>query len=87
MKWAEGVTDNLLAWRNVNLAAEESTEIDVLFEPTNTGTRVTVQHRVVGHQTGPPSGYGVESGVQPDDRAVAGELITSPREFIETRAE
>jgi len=32
-------------WRNVNFADDESTEVEVLFEPTESGTRVTVQHR------------------------------------------
>jgi len=32
-------------WRAVNFAPEESTEVDVAFEPSRTGTRVTVTHR------------------------------------------
>ena len=35
----------VFTWRNANFAAEESTEVEVLFEPTHTGTRVTVRHR------------------------------------------
>ena len=35
----------LLAWRNVNCAPHESTEVEVRFEPAGTATRVTVQHR------------------------------------------
>lgn len=35
----------LFDWRNSNFAPSESTEVEVLFEPTATGTRVTVMHR------------------------------------------
>jgi uncharacterized protein YndB with AHSA1/START domain len=35
----------LLEWRNANFAPNERTEIEVVFEPVDGGTRVTVQHR------------------------------------------
>jgi uncharacterized protein YndB with AHSA1/START domain len=35
----------LFEWRNVNFAADESTEVEVLFKPSASGTRVTVIHR------------------------------------------
>ncbi len=35
----------VLAWRAVNFAPDEKTEVEVLFEPTATGTQVTVKHR------------------------------------------
>ncbi|MEQ1519531.1 MAG: SRPBCC domain-containing protein, partial [Usitatibacteraceae bacterium] len=35
----------VFAWRNVNFAPDESTEVEVLFAPTASGTRVTVIHR------------------------------------------
>ncbi len=33
------------SWRNINFAPDESTEVEVEFEPTPRGTRVTVTHR------------------------------------------
>ncbi|MBL8522763.1 MAG: SRPBCC domain-containing protein [Betaproteobacteria bacterium] len=35
----------LLDWRNANFAPDEKTEVEVLFESSTTGTRVTVIHR------------------------------------------
>lgn len=35
----------LLEWRAVNFAPEETTEVEVTFQPTPSGTRVTVTHR------------------------------------------
>ena len=35
----------LFAWRAVNFAPAESTEVEVTFDPTPTGTLVTVTHR------------------------------------------
>lgn len=35
----------LFAWRAVNFAPHESTEVEVSFEPTRRGTLVTVTHR------------------------------------------
>lgn len=35
----------VFAWRNVNFAPAEETEVEVLFEPSAAGTRVTVMHR------------------------------------------
>jgi uncharacterized protein YndB with AHSA1/START domain len=35
----------VFAWRNVNFAPAEETEVEVLFEPSASGTRVTVMHR------------------------------------------
>jgi hypothetical protein len=32
-------------WRNINFAPDEKTEVEVLFERTPGGTRVTVEHR------------------------------------------
>jgi len=34
----------VLEWRLSNFAPEESTEVDVVFEPTEKGTRVVVEH-------------------------------------------
>jgi uncharacterized protein YndB with AHSA1/START domain len=35
----------VVIWRNANFAADESTELEVLFEASGRGTLVTVQHR------------------------------------------
>ena len=35
----------VFSWRNSNFSASESTEVEVRFEPTRRGTRVTVEHR------------------------------------------
>ena len=35
----------LLEWRGVNFAPDEKTEVEVLFEPSASGTLVTVTHR------------------------------------------
>jgi uncharacterized protein YndB with AHSA1/START domain len=35
----------VFTWRNVNFADDESTEVEVLFAPSESGTLVTVQHR------------------------------------------
>jgi len=35
----------VLEWRAVNFEAEEKTEVEVLFEPSPSGTLVTVRHR------------------------------------------
>jgi uncharacterized protein YndB with AHSA1/START domain len=35
----------LFEWRNVNFAPAEKTEVEVRFEPSASGTRVTVVHR------------------------------------------
>ncbi len=35
----------IFSWRNANFAPGESTEVEVRFEPTRRGTRVTVEHR------------------------------------------
>jgi uncharacterized protein YndB with AHSA1/START domain len=35
----------IFSWRNSNFAPGESTEVEVRFEPTRRGTRVTVEHR------------------------------------------
>lgn len=41
----EPPTRLVLEWRAVNFAPDEKTEVEVLFEPSRSGTRVTVLHR------------------------------------------
>lgn len=77
----------VFTWRNANFAVEDSTEVEVLFEPTSTGTRVTVRHRGwsalgLGH----PARHGFEGAAF--SRMIGlwwGELMTALREFIEAR--
>jgi uncharacterized protein YndB with AHSA1/START domain len=38
----------VLSWHGPNLADHERTEVEVLFEPAPSGTRVTVEHRGFG---------------------------------------
>jgi uncharacterized protein YndB with AHSA1/START domain len=79
----------VFTWRNSNFVAEESTEVEVLFEPTHTGTRVTVQHRGWSAiRSDHPARHGL------DDAAFSrmmglwwGDLMTGLREFIETRTD
>ncbi len=77
----------VFTWRNANFAAEESTEVEVFFEPTDTGTRVTVQHRGWSAiRPGHPARHGLEGAAF--SRMIGlwwGELMTALREFIETR--
>lgn len=35
----------VFTWRGINYAEHESTEVEILFEPIGSGTRVTVEHR------------------------------------------
>ena len=41
----EPPTRLVFEWRNANFAPAERTEVEVRFEPTRRGTRVTVEHR------------------------------------------
>jgi len=60
----------VLEWRAVNFAPEERTEVEVRFEPSASGTRVTVTHR----------GW---SRIRPDHPARHG---AAPAAFIRTMA-
>ena len=71
----------LLEWRAVNFAPSEKTEVEVLFDPSPSGTRVTVTHR--GWSTiraDHPARHGLE--VAPFLRMIGlfwGDLMTSMR--------
>ena len=75
----------VFTWRNANFANAESTEVEVLFEPISSGTRVTVRHR--GWSTlapGHPARHGLEGAAF--SRMIGlwwGELMTALREFVE----
>ena len=77
----------VFTWRNANFAAEESTEVEVLFEPTQTGTRVTVRHRGWSAiRPDHPARHGLDAAAF--SRMIGlwwGDLMTGLREFIETR--
>jgi uncharacterized protein YndB with AHSA1/START domain len=77
----------VFTWRNANFAAEESTEVEVLFEPTHTGTRVTVQHRGWSAiRPGHPARHGLDGAAFSRMMGLWwGDLMTALREFIETR--
>lgn len=48
-------------WRNANFAPGERTEVEVLFEPIDTGTRVTLHHRGwASLRPGHPARHGLE---------------------------
>jgi uncharacterized protein YndB with AHSA1/START domain len=79
----------VLAWRVVNFAPGERTEVEVLFAPSPSGTRVTVTHRGwAGIRGDHPVRHGQEPG--PFLREMGrwwGELMTSLRETaLRTRA-
>jgi uncharacterized protein YndB with AHSA1/START domain len=78
----------VFTWRNGNFSAEERTEVEVRFEATHTGTRVTVQHRGWSAiRPDHPARHGLEGAAF--SRMIGlwwGELMTALREFIETRA-
>ena len=75
-------------WRNVNFADDESTEVEVLFAPTDTGTLVTVQHRGWGAlRAGHPARHGLQGAAF--SRMIGlwwGDLMTGLREFVDQRA-
>ncbi len=77
----------VLEWRAVNFAPSEKTEVEVLFEPSPSGTLVTVCHRGWSHiRTDHPVRHGEDAA--PFLRTMGlwwGDLMTSLREHA-TRA-
>ena len=77
----------VFTWRNVNFADDESTEVEVLFAPTDTGTLVTVQHRGWGAlRADHPARHGLHGA--DFSRMIGmwwGELMTGLREFIDRK--
>jgi uncharacterized protein YndB with AHSA1/START domain len=74
-------------WRNANFAPDESTEVEVLFEPAGAGTRVTVHHRGwAALRPGHPARHNLEGPAFSRMMGLWwGDLMTSMREFIEAR--
>ena len=77
----------VLEWRNANFAPNESTEVEVLFEPAASGTRVTVQHRGwAALRPGHPARHGLEGAAFSRMMGLWwGDLMTSLREFLASR--
>jgi uncharacterized protein YndB with AHSA1/START domain len=74
-------------WRNSNFAPAEKTEVEVRFEPTANGTRVTVVHRGwAAIRPDHPARHGQAASAF--SRSVGlfwGDLLTSLRERVATR--
>jgi uncharacterized protein YndB with AHSA1/START domain len=77
----------VFTWRNVNFADDESTEVEVTFAPTESGTLVTVQHRGWGAlRADHPARHGLQGA--PFSRMIGlwwGDLMSGLREFVESR--
>lgn len=75
----------VFTWRNVNFADDESTEVEVRFAPTETGTLVTVQHTGWGAlRADHPARHGLQGAAF--SRMIAmwwGDLMTGMREFVD----
>ncbi len=74
----------LLAWRNVNFAPGEVTEVEVTFEAVAGGTRVVVTHRGWGAiRAGHPARHGLAGA--PFSRMIGlwwGDLLSALRESV-----
>jgi uncharacterized protein YndB with AHSA1/START domain len=74
----------VLRWRAANFSPEESTEVEVRFEPCGSGTQVTVQHRGwASLRPDHPARHGLEGAAI--SRMIGlwwGGLMSALREFI-----
>lgn len=78
----------VLEWRNTNFAPDESTEVEVRFEPAASGhTTVTVQHRGwAAIRPDHPARHGLEGAAFTRMMGLWwADLMTALREFIQTR--
>jgi len=77
----------VFTWRNVNFADDESTEVEVLFEPSESGTLVTVQHRGWGAiRADHPARHGLQGA--DFSRMIGlwwGDLMSAMRVYVEHR--
>jgi uncharacterized protein YndB with AHSA1/START domain len=75
-------------WRNANYAADEQTEVDVVFAPADAGTLVTVTHSGFSSlRAGHPARHGLQGG--DFSRMIGiwwGEQMNSLRELSASRA-
>jgi uncharacterized protein YndB with AHSA1/START domain len=78
----------VVKWRNSNFSPAESTELEVLFDPSGEGTRVTVQHRGWAVlRPDHPARHGLEGAAFSRMMGLWwSDLLTSMREFIEMRS-
>jgi Activator of Hsp90 ATPase homolog 1-like protein len=78
----------VVKWRNSNFSPDESTELEVLFEPSGAGTRVTVQHRGWSAlRADHPARHGLEGAAFSRMTGMWwSDLLTSMREFIDMRS-
>jgi uncharacterized protein YndB with AHSA1/START domain len=79
----------VVKWRNANFASNESTELEVLFEPSGTGTRVTVHHRGwAALRPDHPARHGLEGAAFSRMMGLWwSDQMTSLRELIEAKIE
>lgn len=78
----------VLEWRAQNFTADESTEVEVRFEPSGAGTQVTVQHRGwASLRADHPARHGLEGAAF--SRMIGmwwGGLMSALREFAAERS-
>jgi uncharacterized protein YndB with AHSA1/START domain len=76
-------------WRGVNFEGDEKTDVTVTFDPSPSGTRVTVEHRgFASLRPGHPVRHGLDAA--PFVRMIGlwwGELLTSLREHAASRGD
>jgi uncharacterized protein YndB with AHSA1/START domain len=79
----------VVKWRTPNFASNESTELEVLFEPSGEGTRVTVQHRGwAALRPDHPARHGLEGAAFSRMMGLWwSDQMTSLRELIEAKTE
>jgi Activator of Hsp90 ATPase homolog 1-like protein len=79
----------VVKWRNSTFSPDESTELEVRFERSGSGTRVTVQHRGwASLKAGHPARHALEGAAFSRMMGLWwSDLMTSMREFIETRTQ
>jgi SAM-dependent methyltransferase len=70
----------VLEWRPADWQPEERTEVELSFEPTDAGTRVTLEHRgwgsLLGDRSGEAAGWFASEVVAPLLRATAPDRLT-----------
>jgi uncharacterized protein YndB with AHSA1/START domain len=78
----------VLTWRAHDFSADESTEVDVRFEPAGAGTQVTVQHRGwASIRSDHPARHGLEGAALSHMIGLWwGDLMSALREFVAERA-
>lgn len=78
----------VFTWRNVNFVDDESTEVEVVFAPTETGTLVKVEHRGWGAlRSDHPTRHGLEGAAFSRMMGLWwGELMTGMREFVDRKS-